>query len=59
MQLYICCTGVCLCYLKQPCKSYKLFNKHNKGVELIDITTTENSQNRYVKGLGSVCDVVV
>ena len=53
-------TGVCLCYLKQLCKSYN--NKHNKDVELSDITSAEsldNSQNRYVKGLGSVCDVHV
>ena len=54
----ILCTDVCLCYLKQRCKSYKLFNKHNKSVELSDITSAENlenSQNRCVKGLGSVC----
>ena len=54
-------TGVCLCYLKQPCKSYKLFNKHNKGVELSDITSAENlgnSQNRYVKGVGFVCKML-
>ena len=56
-------TGVCFCYLKQHCKSYKLFKtKHNKGVELSDIISAEsleNSQSRYVKGLGSVCDVHV
>ena len=52
----------CLCYLKQRCKSYKLFNKHNKDVELSDFTSAEsleNSQNRYVKGLGSVCKMLV
>ena len=51
---YIFCTGVCLCYLKQPRKIYKLFNKHNNGVELDDVTLAEsldNSQSRYVKGL--------
>ena len=53
MHTIIFCTGVCLCYLKQHCKSYKLFNKHNKGVELSDITSAENLENRHVKGLGS------
>ena len=53
MHTIILCTGICLCYLKQHCKSYKLFNKHNKGVELSDITSAENLENRHVKGLGS------
>ena len=54
-------TGVCLCYLKQLCKSYKLSNKHNKGVELSDVISSENLynvQNRDVKGIDvSVCAV--
>ena len=60
MHTIILCTGVCLCYLKQHCKSYKVFNKHNKSVELSDITSAEdlgNSENRHVKGLGSDDDV--
>ena len=51
-------TGVCQCYLKQPCKSNKLFNKHNKDVELSDVFLAENLyniQNSDVKGIGSQC----
>ena len=51
---YFVYTGVCLCYFKQPCKSYKLFNKHNKGVELSDVISAENLynvQSRAVKGI--------
>ena len=39
--------GGCLCYLKQPCKSYN--NKHNKDVELSGITSAESLKSSSLK----------
>ena len=39
--------GGCLCYLKQPCKSYN--NKYNKDVELSGITSAESLKSSSLK----------